>query len=130
MAASAKLAARVAVPLAVAWAAYKLAKTATNGLAVLSGYYGDIHMAEVAEGIGESITDKPDVWMAGARKASSVAMAWGRAKHPLGADAMAEIYEFGAAEERWKKQRERREKNQFGESWGEVIGFLTGFGGN
>ena len=123
-------AARVAVPLAVAWAAWKLAKTANNGLAYLSGMFGSPDLADISNAIGESVFDKPDMWMAGANKASAIASAFSRGKSPLSAKALSEIYEFGYMEERWRKQRERRAKNQFGEAFGESIGHLTGFGGN
>lgn len=125
--------ARAATPLAAAFAAFKLAEAATNGLAMLSGALGATstganNFAQDAEFIA-GFTDLPGQVTSAAGRATSLAFSFSKAKIPLKMDALKGIAEFAFQEQKWKKQRERREYNQFGEALSDIVGFMTGFGG-
>ena len=129
VASAAGVAAKVAAPAAVAIAAYQLAKTANEGLAVLGGFAGSPYLTSISEDLGESFFDQPAKLVAGAQKAATLAVSFSKAKTPLSMEALKGIAEFAYQEEAWRKQRERRDKIQFGEAIGDLVAFMTGFGG-
>ena len=122
----------VAVPLAVAYAAYKAAEAANTGLSVLGGVVSAMGGGTGAEALsnmyGETVFDKPAQVMAGLKKGTDMAFSFAKGRVPLGKDALMSVAEFAYAEEGWKKQRERRSKQEFGGALGTIIQHMTDYG--
>jgi hypothetical protein len=139
LAGAAGLAARAAPPLAIGYAAYKMAQTASEGLVVLGGAINALSgsmgssvgstLTGISENIGEAVFDQPSKWAASVQRTTSIAMAFNKARVPLSPEALLGVAEFVGEEAGWKKQRERREREEMGEALGIVIKQVTGFGG-
>ena len=129
-----------AIPVAaIGYAAYKLAETANEGLAVMGGALNAMGgafgsaagstLVGISENIGEAVFDFPGKATSAASRATTLAVSFAKAKVPLGSDALYGIAEFVFEETGWKKQRERRERVEMGEALGVIVKKMTDYGG-
>ena len=133
------MAARAVPAVAIGYAAYKLAETANEGLAVMGGALNAMGgafgsaagstLTGISENIGEAVFDFPGKATSAASRATALAVSFAKAKVPLGSDALYGIAEFVFEETGWKKQRERRERVEMGEALGVIVKKMTDYGG-
>ena len=128
------LASKAALPIAVAYAAYKLAQTANEGLSVLGGAIGAMggsfggDLQTISDSVGESVFDRPSKIMSAVQSGTTMALAFAKGRVPLGKDALMGVADFAYEEEGWKKQRERRDRQEFGGALGTIIQQMTDYG--